>query len=72
MTNVIFYVEKLLIFHYSFKYFPASFIKLTAIITITIPIGKAAIMLTDCKLLIEVSENTSPIGSTINKIHHIN
>lgn len=38
----------------------------------TAAIGKAAIMLTDCKLLMELSENTKAIGSAIRRTHHIN
>lgn len=62
----------ILYFDCSSRNFPASFKKLTAIIMITIPIGNAAIMLTDCRLLMEFSENTRPIGKRINKTHHIN
>ena len=50
----------------------ASFKKQIAIMTITIPIGNAAIILTDCKLLIELSAKSNAIGKRINKIHHIN
>ena len=49
----------------------ASLIKLAVIRTIMAPIGNAAIILTDCRLLIELSENTSAIGSRISSIHHI-
>ena len=38
----------------------------------TAAIGKAAIILTDCRLLIELSENTKAIGSAIRRTHHIN
>ena len=34
------------------------------------PIGKAEIMLTDWILLMELSEKTSPMGKTINRMHH--
>ena len=53
-------------------YLFASFMKLAAINTITIPIGNAATMLTDWRLLMELSENKRAIGSIINKMHHIN
>ena len=33
----------------------------------TAAIGKAAIILTDCRLLIELSENTKAIGSAIRR-----
>ena len=51
---------------YSYLFFKnpfASFRKLNAIITITIPIGNAATILTDCRLLIELSANKSAIGN---------
>ena len=63
-----------LFFYFSFcssKNFLASFIKLAVINTITIPIGKAAIMLTDCRLLMELSEKIREIGNTIKRIHQI-
>lgn len=40
--------------------------KLAAIITITAPIGNAATILTDWKLLMELSTNRSAIGSRIS------
>ena len=40
--------------------------------TITKPMGKAATILTDCRLLIELSANTSAMGSMISKMHHNN
>ena len=55
----------------SSRYFFASFRKLNVIRTITAAIGNAAIILTDCRLLIELSENTSAIGSAIRRTHHI-
>ena len=60
-----------LCFSFSSINFFASFIKLNTISTITAPIGNAAMILTDCKLLIELSENTSAIGRRISRIHHI-
>ena len=59
-------------FYLFFKNPFASFRKLNAIITITIPIGNAATILTDCRLLIELSANKSAIGNNIKRIHHIN
>jgi len=60
-----------LCFSFSSMNFFASFIKLNTISTITAPIGNAAMILTDCRLLIELSENTSAIGRRISRIHHI-
>ena len=57
---------------YFFKYLFASLKKLPTINNTMIPIGNAATILTDCKLFIELSENTNAIGSIINRIHHIN
>lgn len=53
---------------YSFK----SLIKLAVINKITAPIGKAAMILTDCKFCIELSEKISAIGKSMSNIHHIN
>ena len=55
----------------SSKYSSASFKKLTAIITITMPIGNAATILTDCRLFMELSAKRSAIGSRISRIHHM-
>ena len=60
-----------LCFSFSSMNFFASFIKLNTISTITAPIGNAAMILTDCRLLIELSENTSAIGRRISRMHHI-
>ena len=54
-----------------FRYAPASFRNPATIRRITIPIGNAATILTDCRLLIELSEKTSAIGSRISRRHHI-
>lgn len=52
------------------KYLFTSFQKLQIIISIIIPMGKAAIMLTVCILLMELSENTNAVGSRIRRRHH--
>ena len=54
----------------SIKYFLASLKKLQTIKIITIPSGNAAIILTDCKLFIELSENTSATGKIISSIRY--
>ena len=38
---------------------------------ITMPIGNAATILTDCRLFMELSAKRSAIGSRISRIHHI-
>ena len=53
-------------------YFFPSLRKLATIKQITAPMGKAAIILTDCKLVIELLENKSAIGNNISRIHHTN
>ena len=58
-------------FFRSFMKAAASLIKLADISTITRAIGNAAIMLTDCRLAIELSENTSAMGNRISRMHHI-
>lgn len=50
------------------RYSFASLIKLTVISIITIPIGKAAIIDTDCRLYMEFSAKISAIGNKINSI----
>lgn len=45
--------------------------KLQIIISIIIPMGKAAIMLTVWILLMELSENTNDVGSRIRRMRHI-
>lgn len=55
----------------SWRKWEASFKKLATISTITAPMGNAAIILTDCRLLMELSEKTRAIGSKIKMIHHI-
>ena len=40
--------------------------------TITTPIGNAAIILTDWRLFIELSANNKAIGSKISNIHYSN
>ena len=52
------------------KYLFTSFQKLQIIISIIIPMGKAAIMLTVWILLMELSETTNAVGSRIRRMHH--
>ena len=56
----------LLSLFFSFKYLFASLKKEMATKIIIIPIGKAAIIDTDCKLESEFSANISAIGNIIN------
>ena len=51
-------------------YLFTSFQKIQIIISIIIPMGKAAIMLTVWILLMELSENTNAVGNRIRRMHH--
>ena len=57
--------------YYSLIYFFKYFKKLHTINIITKPIGKAATILTDWRLLIELSANTNAIGRRMSRMHHM-